>query len=1832
MRIARSRNQPSVGLNRITRSALGIATFLIAVIASTTTAGGSEPADTYWSTVASDAPAAQYRFSDAVESGTLADSVGSDTAATSGIALAGTGPFPGSKSGALDGEAFAVLTDDPLDGVGEFTAEAWVDWSGGASYGQPIFDFGSNATDHLYLTPASTLAEHELAFVIESSSESSSQVTAPALKADGWHFLAVTETSAGTLTLYLDGEQVGQVTEQTLSPASLGTAADAYLGKSLASAPGFHGSLSNVAFYTKALSAARIKAHFAAGEFPVDATVPTVSGVAEDEAELMAHAEDWTGLAPIEFGYQWLRCDGTGESCSNISGATTARYSAGFGDVGHRLRVRLNASNTAGSGEAVSAATDFIAPTPLTELGYSSEFGSEGSGDGEFKQPYGVSVGADGDVFVLDRGNDRVEKFNEANEYLGQFGSEGLGDGQMREPHALAADSKGHVWVLDSGNERIEEFSEHGEFLRTAGEGLIGNAEGLAIDHSDRVWVSVTYQGHLAVFGEEGEHLKDVELTPSWYGGVAEPEGLTVDASGHVWVAEWAGRVEEFDEAGEPLSQFGSEGFGVGYLNGAFGIAVDTGHVFVSEAGYVQEFDEEGAFIAQLGAPGPESGHFESAEGLAIDPAHDLLIADAGKSHVQKWSPEAPGAPANLVPPSISGTPGVGSTLATTAGAWAGSPRRSYGYQWQRCNESGEECLDITGATSPTHVAVSADLGDTLRVFVTATNSSGSASSTSSPTEPIGMRPVNTSPPTISGTMELGQELTADVGTWEGASGYFVQWERCNEHGEGCLPIEAWGETYTAKAADVGSTLRVIVYTWNSAGEGSATSEATSMIRGGAPPSNTSLPTITGTPEEGGSLSASPGSWEGAEPISFAYQWQRCDSLGEECASIEAASEEGYVPTEDDVGHTLRVIVAASNATGEASATSLPSEVVTASSVIENDELPSISGVAQDGQTLTASQGTWRPGSSLTYAYQWESCDEHGEDCADIEGATSATYLLAEADVGHTLRVAVTATGPLGSATAASEPTGSVTPIIPPTNTEAPAITGVLANGRTVSAEKGVWTTPHAPLTYSYQWRRCNGAGASCSDIAGATSSGYTIGSEDTGGHTLRVVITATDSLGVSASGSSGVRYVSTAVRVTEYAYDANGNLKSRTDGNGHATTYAYGPDNEQTVTEQADGSSTETGYNGDGLVTSQTDGNGHTTKYARNVLGEVTEVTDPLGRKTTKKYDPAGNLTSLTDPSARMTTYRYDPANRLLETTYSDGTTPNVEYEYDADGNKTKMLDGTGTSIYHYDKLDRLTEATDGHGDSTAYEYDLAGDQTQITYPGGNSVGRSFDAEGRLESVRDWLGSQTSFAYDPDSNLTAIAYPEGTAESDRYAYNFADQMSEATFAKGEETLASLSYGRDSEGQVAGTTSGGLPGAESTLSTYDPANRLTKDGASAYEYDGAGNATKLGESTAAYDEGSQLEHVAGTSYSFDEEGQRTKITPSSGPATSYGYDQAGNLTSVERGGEGETPAIEDSYAYDGDGLRTSQASGETTKQLTWDQSGGLPLILGDGSYSFVYGPADAPLEQIDSEGHVTYLHNDQQGSVRMLSGEDGSVEGKSSYDAYGSLAEHTGSATSPLGYDGQYTNPDTGLIYLRARVYDPATAQFLSVDPLVTVSTTSYGYAAGNPLSYVDPSGLIFGIPGTPSWGDIGTRFVGFWDGFTKPVFGGTAALRSFLGWNGGLDTCSSEYQGARAWGKLDVSLEAGALGGGLAEGATRIGLARYSLGAFKVGPIAAPLVGGGVGGTAQTLVAGNEPTPTTVGQGVVGGLVGELATGLVPGTSASGVAGGVNTAFGFVW
>lgn len=281
-----------------------------------------------------------------------------------------------------------------------------------------------------------------------------------------------------------------------------------------------------------------------------------------------------------------------------------------------------------------------------------------------------------------------------------------------------------------------------------------------------------------------------------------------------------------------------------------------------------------------------------------------------------------------------------------------------------------------------------------------------------------------------------------------------------------------------------------------------------------AAPVNETEPSIGGIAAKGQTLTASPGSWSGTTPITFTYQWRRCNDEGANCSDVGGATGQTYVLGSDDVGKRIRVRVTASNTDGTSNALSNATPEVTEGTPVNQTE-PQISGTPTEGQQLTATNGTWVGVQPMTFAYQWVRCgadggNPDGSNCAVISGATKSTYTPVAADVGSRLRVRVTATNSAGGTTDASNATAVVSGSNAPVNTRRPAITGSMVEGATVTLDRGTWT---GASTFSFQWLRCDSAGGACVAIPGATSTQYRLTAADVG-HKIRANVTARNTRG----------------------------------------------------------------------------------------------------------------------------------------------------------------------------------------------------------------------------------------------------------------------------------------------------------------------------------------------------------------------------------------------------------------------------------------------------------------------------------------------------------------------------------------------------------------------------------------------------------------------------------------------------------------------------------------------------------------------------------------------
>jgi hypothetical protein len=182
--------------------------------------------------------------------------------------------------------------------------------------------------------------------------------------------------------------------------------------------------------------------------------------------------------------------------------------------------------------------------------------------------------------------------------------------------------------------------------------------------------------------------------------------------------------------------------------------------------------------------------------------------------------------PSNTAEPTISGRAEQGARLTASTGTWSGSTPISFAYQWVRCGADGGEpdggnCAIISRATDRRYDLVRADVGFRLRVRVTAMNTDGSRTAASNPTVVVVGAPVNTSLPTVQGTMTSGSVVTASPGSWSGKQpiSFSYRWLRCNSAGGECASISgANGSTYRLTSSDVGHKIRFNLTARNSIG------------------------------------------------------------------------------------------------------------------------------------------------------------------------------------------------------------------------------------------------------------------------------------------------------------------------------------------------------------------------------------------------------------------------------------------------------------------------------------------------------------------------------------------------------------------------------------------------------------------------------------------------------------------------------------------------------------------------------------------------------------------------------------------------------------------------------------------------------------------------------------------------------------------------------------------------------------------------------------------------------------------------------------------------------
>jgi RHS repeat-associated protein len=565
----------------------------------------------------------------------------------------------------------------------------------------------------------------------------------------------------------------------------------------------------------------------------------------------------------------------------------------------------------------------------------------------------------------------------------------------------------------------------------------------------------------------------------------------------------------------------------------------------------------------------------------------------------------------------------------------------------------------------------------------------------------------------------------------------------------------------------------------------------------------------------------------------------------------------------------------------------------------------------------------------------------------------------------------------------------------------------------------------------------------------------------------------------------------------TTGVFDGHNNLTSYADGLGHTTTYGYTAFDELQIATDPTGGVDKQQIDERGLVTSVTDPRGKVTTMAYDAAGNLVSRTTPMGDKTTYGYDVTGRMTSRTDPrgnlpgakSADFTTrFAYDDLDRVHKTYAPSKKQPSVT-EYDDLGQLTKTIDplGNATNYGYTAVIGRIISVADPIGRTTQYTYTTAGRRQSVTDPAGDRTTYTYDAKGNLATVVSPRGNvkganpadfTTTYIYDANNNLlrTEHAYPGGGFVDTDSRFDELNRPTIAIDALGKLTKT----GYDNDNRVISTVD---PTGRETVVGFDANGRpitvtAPAGGQRTTAYDAAGNRIRStspdgGVTTLTYDDDGRLAatvdprgNVPGataadytTNYGYDAAGNLTTVTDplggitrtnhdannhltgtidANGHVTKYQYDDADRVNTVigpdESGPQSAAPfnnpprPIGTRYEYDGAGQTTSRTdpNGHTTG-YTYDPAGRLSAVTNPLDRKTTYG--------YDAEGNLTR-------TVVPGSGDPTARSIVTAYDILGRMVGRdvgSGGTIYAWGYDANYQLTSlAGPAGLRLQTYDDA--------------------------------------------------------------------------------------------------------------------------------------------------------------------------------------------------
>nr|WP_253299365.1 RHS repeat-associated core domain-containing protein [Paenibacillus barcinonensis] len=544
------------------------------------------------------------------------------------------------------------------------------------------------------------------------------------------------------------------------------------------------------------------------------------------------------------------------------------------------------------------------------------------------------------------------------------------------------------------------------------------------------------------------------------------------------------------------------------------------------------------------------------------------------------------------------------------------------------------------------------------------------------------------------------------------------------------------------------------------------------------------------------------------------------------------------------------------------------------------------------------------------------------------------------------------------------------------------------------------------------------------------------------------------------------------------------------TDADGHTRRYRYDAAHRLLEVIQGEGPDEviyRQTWDGEDRNTSYTDASGNETRLTYDRSGRLLQETNAAGARIAYDYDERGWLRAKLDAKGQETRYEYDAAGRLIRATDEAGE---IVLTYTPDGQVARVLEAEQHEERTYDAAGRLLTRTDGFGHLLQYTYDAAGRMTALTYPDGKEVEYRYHTTGELAEVKDWNGRLTRYRYDASGKLIDTRRPNGSQE--QREYDAAGQLIRLTDTSGQGIRLQQFKYEYSPGGL-------LLKEENKQYTYDTLKRLCSGAEPGrivhYTYDPSGNLTseQIGVSEPVgnlptpqqlhYTWDNRLQRVGDYPVEMDANGNLLYATDGS-TASAYEYDVRNRLVKAGK--------LKYRYNPQGDRIELAQR-GQVTRYVIDDTSELSRVLMeldGEGNVKarYVYGLGLIGRE--DADGTYLSYHYDLRGSTTLLTDEQNRVTDRYTYGLYGELEQHEGVTSQPFAYNGRdgVMTDANGLYYMRARYYDPKLKRFLNRDVIrgeIQDGQTfnRYAYVNGNPVSYIDPLGLMkceTGIKGNP--------------------------------------------------------------------------------------------------------------------------------------------------------